>query len=339
MKIKLSEFNEEFWCMSDDERMRLVVEMFPTIGRTGLAKKADVGEKRARTFLSKIDNKVSPQKNSNREHLVEQLVNSKLTERELNIIIESTKSVTKEASPAKPKFVGRFKALVMSDTHIGHKCFNQDWYYSMIDHAVKEECDWAWHVGDILEGMSGRPGHVYELEAIGFEAQFQMAVDLFNQCPFPIRGITGNHDLWYAGKGDIGLNIGMRLQSALPDKFFFLGNEEADEIVNGIKVKLWHGRDGSSYAVSYRCQKFIESLSGGEKPHILLSGHAHKSAFFECRNVQVIEAGTLSEQTGFMRGKKLAAHTGYWIIEVWTDELGLERIKTEWVPFLTRQKR
>jgi hypothetical protein len=74
-------------------------------------------------------------------------------------------------------------------------------------------------------------------------------------------------------------------------------------------------------------------LSGGEKPHILLAGHAHKSFFYETRNVHVFETGTTCMQTGFMRGKKLAAHTGFWIVDVWTNENGISRIRPEWTPF------
>lgn len=225
-----------------------------------------------------------------------------------------------------------FKALVMGDTHIGHSKFHEAWWYGMLKRAEQEGCDWGWHVGDMLEGMSGRPGHVYELAAIGFEKQFELARRLIGDSPFPIRGITGNHDLWYAGKGDMGINVGHRLADALPGKFIFLGDEEADETFGSTRIKLWHGRDGASYAISYRCQKFVEGLTESEKPHILLSGHAHKSVFFECRNVQVLEVGTLCSQTGFMRGKKLAAHCGYWIIEVHTNAHGLLRIKPEWHP-------
>lgn len=258
---------------------------------------------------------------------------------ELKALVESTRINRPTIPPlmagGRP-VTGHFKALFGTDTHIGHKKFGEHWWNEMIEHGVKEGCDWMWHAGDILEGMSGRPGHVYELAQIGFEAQFDKAVSLMDQVPFPIRGITGNHDLWYAGKGDMGINVGQRLGAALPGKFIYLGDEEADEHVSGVNVKLWHGRDGASYATSYRTQKFIEGLSGGEKPHILLSGHAHKSIMHQCRNVIAIEGGTLCSQTGFMRGKKLAAHTGYWILEVWTNENGLARIKTEWCPFYER---
>lgn len=330
----MTELVENFFELSDDERMKLVVDYYPTVGRYELAKKADVGEKRARTFLANLNRQnvmTEVAKSSSRNKLVDDLLNSNLSDAELASIINSTKTSRPKPVPISAPIDGHFKALVFTDSHIGHKKFNEAWYYSMLEHAVKEKCDWAWHVGDILEGMYNRPGHVFELDCIGFEAQFSKAVRLFNDCPIPIRGITANHDFTFAGINNAGVDVGQRLQDALPGKFFYLGAEEADEVINGVRVKLWHGRDGASYATSYRCQKFIEQLSGGEKPHILLSGHAHKSVFFECRNVMAIEAGTLCAQTGFMRGKKLAAHTGYWILEVWTNKDGLARLKPEWV--------
>lgn len=260
---------------------------------------------------------------------------SDLSESELQAVLASSKS---------PEFAREsiewsdesFKILVMSDTHIGHSKFKEDGWWRMADLAEREGVDFAYHVGDILEGMSGRPGHVYELSEIGFEAQFGKACELIEQFPVPIRGITGNHDLWYMGKADIGLNVGDRLAESLPGQWIHLGNEEADQKIGNVKQKLWHGRDGSSYASSYRTQKFVESLSGGEKPHILYAGHAHKSIYHRCRNVHVFESGTICGQTGFMRHKKLEAHMGFWINEIFQNDEGVERIKMEWIPFFER---
>lgn len=314
--------------------MKAIIAENPTLGRTGLARLAGVTEYTARVFLDrteKIEVPVAAALSSKQKLAMN--IADKLSDKELNTFHDSVCTANPKVAPISSPITGHFKALVFSDTHIGHSKFNDGWYYQMLEHAVKEGCDWAWHPGDILEGMSGRPGHVYELDCIGFEAQFAKAVRLFDECPFPIRAITGNHDSWYTGKGDLGINVGERLQAALPDKFIYLGVDEADEVVNGITVKLWHGGDGSSYATSYRTQKFVEQLTGGDKPHILLSGHAHKSLAHVCRNVFILECGTLCSQTGFMRGKKLAAHIGYWILEVWTDEQGLRRVRPEWCPF------
>jgi len=266
------------------------------------------------------------------DKLLEQLKNN-LSEQELKAMVQATgttsvRPILKHTSHE----TGHFKMLVMGDTHIGHSKFRDDWWYDMVERAEREKVDFAYHTGDILEGMSGRPGHVYELNRIGFEAQFARAKELIGICPFQVRGITGNHDGWFAGKADQGINVGQRLEEAL-DNFVYLGHDEADQVVENTKIKLWHGSDGGSYAISYRGQKIVESLDGGDKPHILLTGHDHKSVFFQTRNVHVIGAGTLCEQTSFMRGKKLAAHRGYWIVDVWSNEEGLARIRPEWNPY------
>ena len=266
-----------------------------------------------------------------KDGLLEELAKN-LSKPELEALVASTRHKTEEAQSQEVITTGYFKAVICTDSHIGHKKFNPVWWKTMIDHAVAAGCQFGWHAGDILEGMSGRPGHVFELDRIGFEAQFEQALEMFEYSPLPWRCIIGNHDEWYAGKGDIGINVGKRLQESLSN-YTHLGNQEADDVIAGIKVKLWHGIDGSSYATSYRSQKFVENLAGGDKPHILITGHDHKSLFYHCRNVAVIGGGTMCAQTGWMRGKKLAAHTGYWIVEVWTNEQGLARIRPEWNPF------
>lgn len=256
-----------------------------------------------------------------------------LTNNELKAIVVSTGSTS-----VKPKLqhnaleTGYAKFLLVSDTHIGHSKFREDWWDHAVQRGIEEDCQFMLHAGDILEGMSTRPGHVYELDAIGFEAQFAKAKQLIGACPFPVKAITGNHDSWYMGKADQGTNVGLRLEESL-DNFTYLGDGEADIVIEGVRIKLWHGSDGGSYAISYRGQKIVESLDGGDKPHILITGHDHKSIFFQTRNVHLIGAGTLCEQTSFMRGKKLAAHRGFWIVEFWSNEEGLVRIRPEWTAF------
>lgn len=223
-----------------------------------------------------------------------------------------------------------FKFAFLTDTHIGHQLSHQAWWDKACSLIAREKVEVCFHAGDITEGMSGRPGHVYELEAIGATSQCKLSERRFKQLDCPVQAITGNHDLW--GYKSIGFDPGEDLAACLPN-FEYLGQNEATVEVGNIKIMLWHGGDGSSYATSYRTQKFVEGLTGGEKPHILLSGHAHKSIYHQCRNVAVFEGGTLCGQTGWMRGKKLAAHCGFWIIEVWPNESGIERIRSEWIPF------
>jgi predicted phosphodiesterase len=286
--------------------------------------------KENKPFLEEDD---EPRVSTVKDGLIETLKKN-LTEDELKALVQSTSVQVHKPLAKKVIFseTGHFKFIATGDSHIGHNKFREDWWNFMVERGIEEKVDFMYHTGDILEGMSGRPGHIYELDQIGFEAQFAKAKALIQDIPFEVRFVTGNHDNWYAGKADQGINVGKRLEESL-DNVVFLGDGEADDIVNGIKVKLWHGNDGASYALSYRTQKFVEMLTGGEKPHILLAGHAHKSVFYENRNVHVFETGTTCGQSNFMRGKKLAAHTGFWIVDVWTNAKGISRIRPEWYPF------
>lgn len=282
-------------------------------------------------LAKKDDQNFEKKKLDSKDVLLEKLKNQ-LSEFEIKTILESSRFQEVE----KKKFhvaldKESFKFIAIGDTHIGHKKFREDWWDYMIDKGIEEEVDWMYHTGDIFEGMSNRPGHIYELSELGFEAQFEKTKSLFKDVPFPIKAITGNHDDWYKGKADQGIDVGSRLSEAL-DNFTYMGSQEADEFVGGVVVKMWHGNDGSQYSTSYRTQKFVENLTGGDKPNILLAGHAHKSIYHTVRNVSVFETGTLCEQTQFMRGRKLAAHTGFWIITVDTDGESIIRLKPEWFP-------
>ena len=75
-------------------------------------------------------------------------------------------------------------------------------------------------------------------------------------------------------------------------------------------MRVMHGGGGSSYAISYRPQKIIESFTGGEKPSILLLGHYHKQFYARTRNVHVLLPGCTEDQTIFMRKKSIEAHVG-----------------------------
>jgi predicted phosphodiesterase len=255
-----------------------------------------------------------------------------LSKQEQVLILRGLKGSAEPVEKTTYKWSGNsFKFAHVTDTHWGNMMSKVEHWQRACDLIGKEKCEVILHTGDITDGMSGRPGHYYELDAIGATAQVDMAVKRLEIAPCQVYGISGNHDLW--GFKTIGHDVGANIQDRLPGKFFNLGIHEADFQVSNVTIKLWHGEDGSSYATSYRTQKFVEGLSGGDKPHILLSGHAHKSIFHQCRNVMVFEGGTLCQQTMWMRNKKLAAHVGFWIIEIWQNESGLERIKQEWVPF------
>jgi len=83
-------------------------------------------------------------------------------------------------------------------------------------------------------------------------------------------------------------------------------------------------------------QKYIESISSGKKPNVLLEGHFHKSQQMFYRNVFGFDVGALQEQSPFMKKIGTPAHLGYWILDVNMHkgkEKGVERVNSQFVPF------
>lgn len=209
--------------------------------------------------------------------------------------------------------VGKHKIGVFTDTHIGSKYTNSQYIIDALKKFEEEGCEMILHAGDVVEGVSSRPGHAFECSHYGFDAQYKEAVRIFSQTDLKIYFVEGNHSAWV--KNAVGADMGLHLNNSLPN-MHYLGHDMAVMKIGSVDVMLWHGIDGNaSYSVSYRVQKIIESLQGGTKPNILICGHTHKSFYLFERNIHAISAGCMQFQSAFMRGKRLSAHTGYWIIE------------------------
>ena len=251
--------------------------------------------------------------------------------------IEELKILAK-GSPIKPHNVkpllnfngDHVKIGVIGDTHIGSKYTNENDIFSAFDYFKKEGVDFIVHTGDVTEGMSNRPGHIYELDYLGYEQQKQYAIKVFSQCSAPIYMIDGNHDRWYIKSN--GAIIVKDICESLPNATY-LGHDEGDIILNNnISIRLWHGEDGSSYATSYRIQKVVESLTGGDKPNVLFLGHVHKFAYIFERHIHCLSTGCLQTQTPWMRGKRLSAHAGFSVVDLWMNKKGVSRFRQEFIP-------
>lgn len=255
-----------------------------------------------------------------------------LTEQEaISALTSSRKVKTKQVDINISK--DSFKFVYMSDLHIGEKHFLDGLFDYVVEYVEQTQPDFILNPGDHLEGMSGRPGHVYEMTEIGFQQQIEKAVELYTRLSdWDHYGIDGNHDQWYYKKNNGGVIVGNELAARVPN-YHNLGQDEGIVDVNGIKIMLFHPNDGTAYAVSYKLQKLIESFTGGEKPHIVLEGHYHKAMSMWCRGVYGIECGTLCGQSQFMRGKKIPAHTGFGEVEVFFNKNGLERVVHEFIPW------
>ncbi len=286
-------------------------------------------------------------KNIKLEELLKEVNKRKLSVGEVKRILINLKDV----NPIKyqKKRIGfpdeHVKFGVFSDAHMGHMNYRPDILDKFIKDCKIQGVDFIVNPGDTLEGMSGREGHIYELTHIGASAQmkyFEKEFDKFDLLGvnFPVYSIEAqdSHSGWFHNKANMGLNIGEELQKK-SKHYKFLGYDEQDLLLdNGLKIRLRHPGGGTAYAISYKMQKYVESISGGQKPEMVFQGHFHKSNYLFYRNIHCYDSGALQEQSPFMKKKGTPSHIGYWIVDVHVNkkkEKGkiIERVNNQFVPF------
>jgi len=218
--------------------------------------------------------------------------------------------------------VSEFEFVVISDTHWGSKHQQKSFVDFIYKEAYERNIKNVYHAGDIVDGFyKGRPEHIYELFVIGADEQTDYVV---NNWP-KYEGITthlllGNHDETHIKNG--GFDIGKSIATRRKD-FEYLGIGHAIiELTPNCRMDLFHPLDGSSYAVSYSGQKYMDSLSGGDKPNIMFTGHHHKVLYFPYRNIHYFEAPSMTQQSSWMKRKRMANESGAWFIKIKVDEEG-----------------
>lgn len=222
---------------------------------------------------------------------------------------------------------------LMSDTHINSKYTQITYLHQFYEECARQGISHVYNAGDIDEGEQMRMGHQYECYNQGADDHVNEICRVYPQISgITTHFITGNHDASVAKR--CGYNIGPAIAAKRPD-MEYLGQDCAIvQLTPNCTLELRHPWDGTAYSLSYKPQKMIEAMAGGEKPNILAIGHYHKAEYLFYRNVHCFQCGTFCGQTPFMRGKGISAHMGGWIIEIDVDEKGyIQRIIPQFFPF------
>lgn len=210
---------------------------------------------------------------------------------------------------------------LIGDTHLGCVDVQLTFLHHLYDIFQREGITKVYHTGDLTDGEKMRAGHEYEIYVHGADAQVDHAVKVYPNRPGIVTDfITGNHD--YSFIKTIGLDIGKQIASRRQDMNYLGYMSAMIDLSPNCLMELRHPLDGSVYALSYKIQKLIDAMPGGEKPNILAVGHFHKHEWIFYRNVHAFQSATVCGQTFFMRGKGLAAAIGGWIIEAHVDDTG-----------------
>ena len=217
-----------------------------------------------------------------------------------------------------------------TDTHMSSIYYHEEFLDDFIRTCEDRDAQFCIFGGDLTHGMDAKKYNLlYELNDIGYAAQKEYAEKQLAKIPFHTYLVSGNHDRWYEA---MGAHIVEDICHDVPNAEY-IGRDEGDISISNITIRVFHGEDGSSYATSYRIQKLIESFQGGEKPHVLLVGHAHKQGYFFERNIHAVSGGAMSTQSRWMRSKRMANHSGYHFITMIVDEEGVSEFTVTFKPF------
>ena len=218
-----------------------------------------------------------------------------------------------------------FRFAAFGDLHAASKYSRPDVREDLTRRAERFGAQCIFDTGNWIDGEMRF--NRYDIEAAGIDAQCRLLAKVYPKTDIPTYAVAGaDHEGWYV-KSE-GIDVGRYCESVMREyghKWTNLGYMEADiRLVNAntgksCVLRVMHPGGGSSYAHSYRPQKIIESLEGGEKPAIVCLGHYHKLDCGFVRNVWYLQTGCGQDQTPFMRQKALEAHVGGFLVECEQD--------------------
>lgn len=233
---------------------------------------------------------------------------------------------------------------LIADTHLCSKYARLDVLNALYDIYEREGIKVVYHCGNWIDGEARFNKN--DILAAGFSNQYNYFLTNHPKRKgintFLISG--DDHEGWYAQRE--GMNVGQIMQQMAHDAgrtdLHDLGYMERDiEFKRGTgasTIRVIHAGGGSAYAHSYTSQKYVESLQGGEKPAIVLVGHYHKFDYSYPREVHVVQAGCVQDQTPFMRKKRLQAMVGGCLLECKQSGKGIfTRVRVEWMPFYDKK--
>lgn len=218
-----------------------------------------------------------------------------------------------------PNKLEHLKLLLISDTHLASKYDRVDIIKYLYKKAEDKNINYILHSGDLTEGLSGRPQQLIELKEVSYTGQRDYVIDKYPKSEIPTYIISGNHDYWWIKQ--CGADIVKDICNHRQD-LHYLGSDCEDMKIGKLKIRLYHGKGGSSYAKSYKLQKYLDAIPSEELPHILQTGHTHQAFYLKQGKTHCFQTSCLQDLTPFCRSLGLSNDKSVWWLDVYMDNKG-----------------
>lgn len=234
-------------------------------------------------------------------------------------LIKLKKPVKSDEVYSIPNTLEHLRLLLLSDTHLGSKYDRVDILRYLYAKAEDTNTSYVLHSGDLTEGLSGRPQQLYEIREASYTGQRDYAIEKYPESSVPTYLISGNHDLWWIKQ--CGADI-VRDICNHRDNMHYLGSDCEDMKIGKLKIRLFHGKGGQSYAKSYKIQKYLDTIPIKEMPHILQTGHIHQAFYYKQDDTHCFQTSCLQDLTPFARSMGLSNDKSVWWLDVYMDDKG-----------------
>ena len=218
-----------------------------------------------------------------------------------------------------PNTAEHLKLLLISDTHLASKYDRLDILRYLYAKAEDNGTNYVLHSGDLTEGVSGRPQQQYELKEASYTGQRDYVIDKYPKSSIPTYMIAGNHDFWWIQR--CGADI-VRDICNYRDDLTYLGSDCEDLKIGKLKIRLYHGAKGQSYAKSYKLQKYLDQIPSEELPHILQTGHIHQAFYMKQGKTHCFQTSCLQDLTPYERSLGFNNDKSCWWVDIDMDNKG-----------------
>ena len=218
-----------------------------------------------------------------------------------------------------PNELEHIRLLLLSDTHLGSKYDRLDILRYIYCKAEDTNTNYILHSGDLCEGVSGREDQIYMLKEASYTGQRDYVVEKYPKSSIQTYLIAGNHDLWWVKR--CGADICKDISNNRED-ITYLGSDCEDLKIGKLRIRLFHGKGGSSYAKSYKLQKYLDSIPTDERPHILQTGHIHQAFYMQQGKTHCFQTSCLQDLTPYERSMGFNNDKSVWWVDVDMDNKG-----------------
>ena len=164
-----------------------------------------------------------------------------------------------------------------------------------------------------------RPQHIYELRCVGFDEHLDYVVNKYPHFSGKTFFIGGNHMDTYFKNG--GSDMGKAISRERED-LVYLNPDTADLKIGKVGVHMHHGGGGRSYSLSYKLQRYVETLPQDKKIDIVMQGHFHNAMYMYYMGKHCFQVGALEDETPFSRSMGLKNEKSCWWLDIDFDDKG-----------------